>query len=112
MESANGRAPSFWVGESARATLPTLAPGFTYPGVERVDGSYTETAPGTITIEVPTSDAYAEDPLTRTLYSVTASTMTLAVPADKPAPSLSGSAYVGGSFFNLIDSAPPYDFIP
>jgi hypothetical protein len=112
MESANGHAPSFWVGESARAELPTLAPGFTYPGVKRVNGSYTRTAPGKITIEVPTSDAYAKDPLTRTLYSVTASTMTLAVPADTPAPSRTGSAYVGGSFFNLIDSASSYDFIP
>ena len=75
-------------------------------------GSYTRTAPGRITIEVPISDAYAKDPLTRTLYSVIANTMTLAVPADTPAPSRTGSAYVGGSFFNLIDSASSYDFIP
>lgn len=61
---------------------------------------------------MPTGDAYASGPLTRTLYSVTASTMTLAVPANKPAPYRVGSAYVGGSFFNLIDSAPSYDFIP
>src|SRR5262249_2776392 len=67
MESANGRAPSFWAGESAEAELPTRAPGFTYPGVKRVKGSYTRTAPGTITIEVPMSDAYAANPVSRTL---------------------------------------------
>jgi len=112
MESANGRAPSFWVGESAEAQLPTRAPGFTYPGVKRVKGSYTRTAPGTITIEVPMSDAYAANPVSRTLYSVTTSTMTLAGSASTPAPQRIGLAYLGGSFFNLIDSAPSYDFIP
>ena len=112
MESADGHAPSFWVGESARAEFPTMASGFTYPGVERVKGSYTPTAPGRITIEVPMSDAYARNPLSRTLYSVTASTMTLGESARTPPPQRTGDAYVGGSFFNLIDSAPSYDFIP
>lgn len=112
MESAGGRAPSFWVGESARAELPTTWPGFTYPGAKRVNGSYTRTVPGRIRIEVPMSDAYARNPLSRTLYSVTASTMTLAESLGEPPPQQTGSAYVGGSFFNLIDSAPSYDFIP
>jgi hypothetical protein len=112
MESARGRPPTFWVGESARAQLPTTAPGFTYPGVKRVTGSYTRTAPGAITIDVPASAAYARNPISTTLYHATASTMTLAVPANRPAPFRSGAAYIGGSFFNLIDSAPSYDFIP
>jgi hypothetical protein len=111
MESARGRAPSFWVGESARAELPTGAPGFTYPGVKRVKGSYTRTAPGRIVMDLPLKAAYARNPLTRTLYHVTASTMTLAGPANRPAPYRIGPAYIGGSFFNLIDSAPSYDFI-
>jgi hypothetical protein len=38
--------------------------------------------------------------------------MTLAGPANRPAPVRLGSAYIGGSFFNLIDSAPSYDFVP
>jgi hypothetical protein len=112
MESADGRRPSFWIGESARAQLPTTAPGFTYPGIKRVTGSYTRTAPGTITIDVPASAAYARNPISTTLYHATASTMTLAGPANRPAPFHSGAAYIGGSFFNLIDSAPSYDFIP
>jgi hypothetical protein len=112
MESANGRQPRFWMGESARAQLPTTAPGFTYPGVKRVTGSYTRTAPGTITIDVPAGLAYARNPVSRTLYHVTASTMTLAGPANRPPPVRAGPAYLGGSFFNLIDSAPSYDFIP
>ena len=112
MESARGRRPTFWAGESARAQLPTTAPGFTYPGVKRVKGSYTRTAPGTIAIDVPSGAAYARNPVSATLYHVTASTMTLAGPANRPAPFRSGAAYIGGSFFNLIDSAPSYDFIP
>ena len=112
MESARGRTRSFWVGQSARAELPTAAPGFTYPGVRRVTGSYTRTAPGTIRIDVPIGAAYARNPVSTTLYHVTASTMTLAGPASRPAPFHTGAAYIGGSFFNLIDSAPSYDFIP
>jgi hypothetical protein len=112
MESARGRRPTFWVGESARAQLPATAPGLTYPGVKRVTGSYTRTAPGTITIDVPVTAAYARNPVSSTLYHVTASTMTLAGPANRPAPFRAGAAYIGGSFFNLIDSAPSYDFIP
>jgi hypothetical protein len=112
MESANGRRPRFWIGESARAQLPTTAPGFTYPGSKRVTGSYTRTAPGTITIEVPMTAAYARNPTSTTLYHVTASTLTLGGPANRPPPVRTGPAYLGGSFFNLIDSAPSYDFVP
>ncbi len=112
MESTRGRRPTFWVGESARAQLPTTAPGFTYPGVKRVTGSYTRTTPGTITIDVPVRAAYSRNSVSTTLYHVTASTMTLAGPANQPAPFRAGAAYIGGSFFNLIDSAPSYDFVP
>ncbi len=44
----------------------------------------------------------------RKLYSVTASTMTLQGAANS-VPVVLG---VGGSLFNLIDVAPPYDFVP
>jgi hypothetical protein len=112
MESANGRAPTFWVGESARRTLPSELSGFTYPGAKQVKGSVTRSAPGTITIDVPASAVTSRRPVSRTLYHVTASTMTLAGPANRPAPVRAGDALIGGTFFNLIDSAPSYDFVP
>jgi hypothetical protein len=111
MESANGRPPTFWIGESARWTLPPELSGFTYPGVKRVKGSYVRSAPGTITIEVPASAITARNPVSRILFHVTASTMTLAGPANRPAPVRARDALVGGTFFSLIDSAPSYDFV-
>jgi len=112
MESAKGRAPTFWAGESARQTLPSYLAGFTYPGVKRVKGSLSRSAPGTITIEVPASAVLDRSPVSRTLYHVTASTMTLAGPANRPAPNRFRDWLVGGKFFTLIDSAPSYDFVP
>ena len=69
-------------------------------------GSYTTTAPGTITINVPIKDVSEPGAINQTLYSVTASTMTLPQPAN----SVPSSGGIGGSFFNLIDVAPAYDF--
>jgi hypothetical protein len=112
MESVRGHAPTFWVGEAARGNLLTGAPGFTYPGVKRVHGSYTRRAPGTITIDVPMSAAYARNPVSTTLYSVTASALTFPRAPNNPPPVKSGPTYTGGSFFNLIDSAPAFDFVP
>jgi hypothetical protein len=48
------------------------------------------------------------DPLDNTLYSVTASTMTLPAPAAS-VPPVAGN---GGVLFNLIDAAPPFNFVP
>jgi len=110
MESTNGARPTFWVGESAERALPTRAPSFTYPGARRVTGSYTRSAPGTITIVVPASAAFAPNPVAATLFSVTASTMTLAEPAEKLRPVRDAIGYYGGSFFTLVDSAPSFDF--
>jgi hypothetical protein len=80
----------------------------TYPGAQQVTGQYTPTAPGTITIDVPLAAVTAPGAIDRKLYSVTASTMTLPVPAAS-VPVVNG---LGGSFFNLIDVAPAYDFVP
>jgi hypothetical protein len=107
MESTHGGAPTFWAGENA------IVQGggglyFSYPGALQVSGSYTATAPGTITITVPLSAVTEPGAISNRLYSVTASTMTLPVPANS-VPVVMG---IGGSLFNLIDVAPPYDFVP
>jgi len=105
MESTAGAPPKFYVGENA-ATLDGGGVALTYPGATQVTGSYTATSPGTITINVPIKDVTEPGAINQALYSVTASTMTLPQPAN----SIPSSGGIGGSFFNLIDVAPAYDF--
>lgn len=106
MESFNGGAPQFFVGENA-TTLQGGGLMMTYPGTTAVTGSFTPTAPGTITIDVPVGLVSVANPLVRNrLFSVTASTMTLEAAANSVAP-IGG---IGGLKFNLIDVAPAYDF--
>jgi Ca2+-binding RTX toxin-like protein len=107
MESQNGAAPTFWVGQNA---VEVLGGGVTttYPGDHNVPGTYTPTAPGTITITVPTSDVNVAGALDSTLHQVTTSTQTLTGSAATP-PSSGG---IGGNPFNLIDVAPGFDFVP
>jgi hypothetical protein len=79
----------------------------TYPGTTAVTGSYTPTAPGTITIDVPVGLVSVPSPIGQDrLFSVTASTMTLEASANSVPP----SGGIGGLKFNLIDVAPAYDF--
>jgi hypothetical protein len=106
MESFNGGAPQFFVGENA-TTLQGGGVYMTYPGTTAVTGSFTPTAPGTITIDVPVGLVSVANPLVQDrLFSVTASTMTLEAAANSVAP-IGG---IGGLKFNLIDVAPAYDF--
>jgi hypothetical protein len=106
MESFNGGAPTFWVGENA-TTLQGGGVYMTYPGTSAVTGSYTPTAPGTITIDVPVGLVSVPNPIAgNRLFSVTASTMTLDASANS-VPPIGG---IGGLKFNLIDVAPAYDF--
>ncbi|HXJ65018.1 MAG TPA: hypothetical protein VNN79_14780, partial [Actinomycetota bacterium] len=107
MESQNGAAPTFWVGQNA---VSVLGGGVitTYVGDHNVPGTYTPTVPGTISITVPASEVTVANPLDTTLYQVTASTQTLTGSASDP-PSLGG---IGGTEFNLIDVAPGYNFVP
>jgi hypothetical protein len=107
MESVNGGAPTFWVGQNA-LTLNGGGATATYPGSIQVTGSYTAAAPGVITITVPASAVSEPNPISNVLYSVTASSISLAVPAESVA-NLGG---VGGVPFNLVDVAPAYDFNP
>jgi hypothetical protein len=106
MESFNNAAPQFFMGETA-VDFNGGGALLTYPGRTAVTGSYTPTAPGTITIDVPTSLVAVANPIfSSRLFSVTASTMTLANRANS-VPDFGG---VGGLPFNLIDVAPAYDF--
>jgi hypothetical protein len=82
----------------------------TYPGSTAVSGSYTATAPGVITIDVPLATVTEAGALDALLYSVTTASMTLTGNAEIP-PDLFDSG-IGGNLFNLVDVAPAYDFDP
>ena len=104
MQSINGAAPTFATGQNAvqQEGGGLLA---TYPGSIPVTGSYTATAPGVITINVPIADVSEAGPINNTLYSVTSASMSLTGTADGP--NLFG---IGGVPFNLIDTTPAYGF--
>src|SRR5204862_6088306 len=83
----------------------------TYPGATTLPASNCVSAlgpNGTITIYVPLSTVSEIRPIDNRLHEVTASTMTLAQPANST-PSFGG---IGGSLFNLIDVAQSYTFDP
>jgi hypothetical protein len=109
MESVAGGTPSFWIGQNA---VTTNGGGvlLTYPGSTAVTGSYSATAPGVITIDVPVGAVTEAGALDRLLYSVTTASMTLTGNAEFP-PDAFGSG-IGGNLFNLVDVAPSYDFDP
>jgi hypothetical protein len=113
-ESNQGGAVQCWVGQNA---LEQNADGvqLTYPGTTQITDpgacAATPGSNGTITIDVPVSTVSLDPgvaPFSATVYSVTASTMTLPAVANS-VPSLGG---VGGVPFNLIDVAPAYDATP
>jgi hypothetical protein len=109
MESVAGQAPTFWVGQNAIAFTGSLTQ--TYPGSTQVlTGSYTPTAPGVITIDVPAETVKEPDPINSLLYSVTTASMTLNGNAEA-VPNVFGTG-IGGNLFNLVDVAPAYDFNP
>jgi hypothetical protein len=108
MESVLGSAPTFWIGQNAVESNLSLTQ--TYPGSTQVSGTYTPTAPGVITIDVPVSAVTEASPINKLLYSVTSASMTLTGNAETP-PSIFGSG-VGGNVFSLVDAAPAYDFNP
>jgi hypothetical protein len=110
-ESSKGGPVSCWSGEG-ETTENVAGPTLTYPGTTQLTAagacSVAKHAPGTITIDVPIAQVSLQpdaDPLDGTLYSVTASTMTLAAPTS-PIPPFAG---VGGTEFNLIDVVRAYD---
>jgi hypothetical protein len=120
---------SCWSGENA-ATLIGGGAALTYPGAKQITApgacSFTLGPSGTITIDVPIADVSLDAgvaPLSSRLFSVTASTMTLAAGnAENPKPikdvhtavggvSVFGSP-IGGQLFDLIDVVRGYDFLP
>ena len=110
-ESNNGSALQCYVGENA---VQLIGGGgvITYPGglapLPAANCVSTLGPNGVITIYVPLSMVPEADPIDNKLHEVTASTMTLAQPANSTL-SFGG---VGGSLFNLIDVAQGYVFDP
>ncbi|MFN2611153.1 MAG: hypothetical protein ABR507_09855 [Actinomycetota bacterium] len=106
METNRGSIPRFLLGQTSFTTNGG-AIWLTYPGAKVIDGNYTATVPGIITIDVKLSDVAVPDPIDAKLYSVTSATMTLPAASDS-----AGSGAVSGVLFNLIDVAPAYDHDP
>lgn len=106
-ESLAGQNVQCFAGENAAQAIGGGV-ALTYPGATQITAPgacQVVTGPGgTITIDVPIARV-SIDALNGTLYSVTASTMTLPERAST-APSLGG---IGGTFFNLIDVARAYN---
>lgn len=109
-ESNNGAALQCFVGENA---LQLLGGGgaMTYPGNTQLPAPNCQSTlgpNGTITIYVPRTSVAEAGAVDNRLHEVTASTMTLQAAANS-VPSIGG---IGGSFFNLIDVAQGYVFVP
>jgi hypothetical protein len=123
--------PTCWSGENAVQRSGTGGGvTLTYPGDKQITAAgacaYTLGPFGTIIIDVPIVDvslASGTAPISNRLYSVTASTMTLAGPPEDPPvqggtftiPEGGGSVSLrrlGGQIFDLIDVVRAYDFVP
>jgi hypothetical protein len=111
-ESFNGGALQCFVGEN---DVQLVGGGgvLTYPGTTQLPAANCQSTlgpNGNITIYAPLSEVNEADPIDNRLHEVTASTMTLPAQAnsDPPDPLLG----TGGVFFNLIDVAQGYVFVP
>jgi len=71
----------------------------TYPPAHNIQGTYTATSPGTITLTVPIADVGGN--AKAALYSITGLSVTQATASSS-----------GDTLFNLIDSTRPFDFKP
>jgi hypothetical protein len=96
MESDNGAAPTFFDGETSSVNT-THAKFLTYPPAHTIQGSYTATKPGTITLTVPVADVGGN--ASAVLTSLTGLTVTQAT-----------SSSSGTTIFNQIDATKPFDF--
>jgi hypothetical protein len=111
MESVGGQAPTCWAGQNA-TTAVGGGVALTYPGSTQLTGTACKvigTAPGTITITVPTAAVSEPGAIGSTLFSVTASSQSLTAGNAETPPSVGG---IGGQVFNLLDVAPAFDFHP
>jgi hypothetical protein len=107
MESTGGGSPVFYAGQNA-VTPNGGGIQLAYPGSALVSGTYSATAPGVITIDVPMAAVFEPGATNSLLYGVTAASMAAAAPAES-IPNFGG---VGGELFSLVDVAPAYDFNP
>jgi len=118
---SDGVTTSCWSGENA-ALLLGGGVTLTYPGTKQITASgacsFVLGPKGTITIDVPIADVSLDagvTPLSRRLYSITASTMTLAAPAESVPPNPGNfqifTGPIGGVLFDLIDVVRGYDFV-
>ena len=98
MESDGGAAPSFFDGETSSINT-THGKFLTYPPAHNIQGTYTATSPGTITLTVPIADVGGN--AKAALYSITGLSVTQATASSS-----------GDTLFNLIDSTRPFDFKP
>ena len=98
MESDGGQTPTFFDGETSTIS-DTHGKFMTYPGAHTIQGTYTATAPGVITLTVPIADVGGN--ANATLYSITGLSVT------QTTPSSSGTA-----IFNQIDATQAFDFTP
>ena len=111
-ESTNGGALQCFVGEN---DVQFVGGGgvLTYPGTTQLPTGNCQSTlgpKGNVTVYVPLSLVTEAGAIDNRLHEVTASTMTLAEPANThPRDPVAGS---GGSFFNLIDVAQGYVFDP
>ena len=98
MESDSGAVPSFFDGETSSINT-THGKFLTYPPAHSIQGSYTASSPGIITLIVPIADVGSN--AKATLYSVTGLSVTQATASSS-----------GDTIFNQIDATAPFDFKP
>src|SRR4029077_15401791 len=95
MESDAGQPPTFFDGESASINT-THGKFLTYPPGHTIQGSYTATSPGVITLTVPIADVGGNGQAR--LLSITALSVTQTV-----------ASSTGQALFNQIDATRPFD---
>jgi len=98
MESDAGQTPSFFDGETSSINT-THGKFLTYPPAHSIQGSFTLSSPGTITLTVPIADVGGNSKAT--LFSITGLSVTQ-----------STSSSTGDTIFNPIDATGPFDFKP
>ncbi len=98
MESDAGQTPNFFDGETSSINT-THGKFLTYPPAHSIQGSFTLSSPGTITLTVPIADVGGNSKAT--LFSITGLSVTQ-----------STSSSTGDTIFNPIDATGPFDFKP
>src|SRR3989441_3756926 len=109
MESDGGMTPTFYDGETLSVNT-THGKFLTYNRAHSIQGSYTATSPGVITLDVPVADVGGN--ADATLFSITALTATLVPTSKINSQIITASSTSTGPIFNQIDATAPFDFPP